>query len=458
MAAVNQDVSFNVLVTGESPMSFQWFLNGQPIQNETNSTLIRSHVQASDDRSEFFVRVTDASGVSLQSDTVVLSIFSNTAPVPMIVAPDPSLQYVAGEEYSFTGMATDAEDGELSASAFDWQIVFHHDEHTHPFMPQALGITEGLFVPPTNDETSANVWYRIHLTVTDSAGTATTVKQDVFPLVSDVSVQSVPAGLELLIDGSPQTAPVNFEGVAGVARVLEAPETQVINGETWIFSSWSNGGDRTQTLTTPLVDSIFVATYELQQADLPPVAGLTSPSAVAVETVPLTISGVASDEVGINAVLDTPDAAQTAWSYTLTPSVSTDIQVIAQARQAGGLPGEKESVVFTLQAADIPAEPSVVITSPLHKANEPNPVTMQGTADLDSLTEVKLVIKQRGARNYWNGTTWQSARVEIDATLNGNQWHYVLTQPQPRNVVIRAFAVNIDGTRIASKRVMVDIE
>ena len=57
---------------------------------------------------------------------------------------------------------------------------FHHDTHTHPFLPATSGITSGTFVIPTTGETSANVWYRVFLTVTDSGGRTHTVQRDIF--------------------------------------------------------------------------------------------------------------------------------------------------------------------------------------------------------------------------------------------------------------------------------------
>ena len=90
----------------------------------------------------------------------------------------PSPQPAAGTLYSggrrpsaSRARARDPEDGTLPASAFTWQVDFHHDTHIHPFVPPTSGATErarSRFRP--RGETAANVWYRIHLTVRDSAG------------------------------------------------------------------------------------------------------------------------------------------------------------------------------------------------------------------------------------------------------------------------------------------------
>ena len=38
----------------------------------------------------------------------------------------------AGDVITYSGSATDAEDGNSPASAFSWTILFHHDSHIHP--------------------------------------------------------------------------------------------------------------------------------------------------------------------------------------------------------------------------------------------------------------------------------------------------------------------------------------
>ena len=48
----------------------------------------------------------------------------------------------------FAGTGTDTEDGTLPASAFTWEVVFHHDTHIHPFIQPTSGITSGSFVDP----------------------------------------------------------------------------------------------------------------------------------------------------------------------------------------------------------------------------------------------------------------------------------------------------------------------
>ena len=76
---------------------------------------------------------------------------------------------------------------------------------------------------PTTGETSANVWYRVYLTVRDAAGLTHTVQRDIFPRKVSLTLATSPAGLQLRLDGQPVATPLTFDAVVGIDRSLEAP-------------------------------------------------------------------------------------------------------------------------------------------------------------------------------------------------------------------------------------------
>jgi hypothetical protein len=184
-----------------------------------------------------------------------------TPPVPVITAPATGTTYTAGQTISFAGSATDAEDGSLPPSSLTWEIVFHHDTHTHPFIEPYSGAASGSFTVPVIGEVSANTWYRIHLTAIDSAGNKVEVTRDVTPVTSNVTLATSPAGLALTLNGIPVTAPYSFKGVVGFQRELGAPATQVLGGTTYRFVSWSDGGAPTHTISTPTANTTYTAVY-----------------------------------------------------------------------------------------------------------------------------------------------------------------------------------------------------
>jgi hypothetical protein len=150
----------------------------------------------------------------------------------------------------------------LPASAFTWRVDLHHDEHSHPHLEPTSGITTGSFTIPTRGETSANVFYRVTLTVRDSSGLTHTSSVDVRPLTTVVRIESNLTGAQLTLDGAPITAPFSFTGVEGVIRTLGVVTPQTSGGTTYDFVSWSDGGQATHEITTPTEDTTFTALFQ----------------------------------------------------------------------------------------------------------------------------------------------------------------------------------------------------
>ena len=194
------------------------------------------------------------------TDTATVNISAGTPPVGTISTPAAGTKYDAGDTISFSGSATDLQDGTLPATAFKWVIMLHHNTHTHPF-EEFDGVTTGSFTIPTSGETDDNVWYRIYLTVTDSSGLSTTTTRDVTPNKSTVTLSSKPEGLQVNLDGQPKTTPFTFVGVVGMSRTLQAPSSQDLNGQTYSFQSWSDGGEPSHTISTPSSDTTYTASY-----------------------------------------------------------------------------------------------------------------------------------------------------------------------------------------------------
>ncbi|RYF47289.1 MAG: hypothetical protein EOO39_48520, partial [Cytophagaceae bacterium] len=130
ISPVGSAVTFTVGASGTG-ISFQWQRNGVNLSGATSSSYTRSPVVQSDDGAVFRVVVTNSSG-SVTSNEATLTITTNQNPTVQIITPASSSLYRAGNIISFSGSASDAEDGNLPASAFQWRIDFHHDTHSHP--------------------------------------------------------------------------------------------------------------------------------------------------------------------------------------------------------------------------------------------------------------------------------------------------------------------------------------
>ena len=145
---------------------------------------------------------------------------------------------------NYSGSASDFEDGDLPASAFTWQVDFHHDTHLHPFIAATTGSKTRTFTIPKRGETSSNVYYRIILKVKDSVGLTRTVTRDILPRKADMTFATYPAGLQITLDGQTRMTPFTVNGVVGIIRAIAAPSPQTVNGLSYVFQSWSDGGPR----------------------------------------------------------------------------------------------------------------------------------------------------------------------------------------------------------------------
>jgi len=261
---VGKPTTFSVVVSGTAPLSYQWQRNGVSIAGATGRTYTLAATTLADDGARFRVLVSNTYG-NATSTEATLVVTTNTAPVATITAPAHRTLYSAGETIRFAGIGSDAEDGTLPASAFTWVVEFHHDTHIHPFIPATGGITSGEFTIPTTGETSANVWYRIILTVRDSDGMTNTTFVDVVPRTVTMTFGTVPGGLQITLDGQPKTTPLSVTGVVGMSRTLGAVP-QTVSGVAYDFASWSDGGAAEHSISTPAINKTYTATFQVRPA------------------------------------------------------------------------------------------------------------------------------------------------------------------------------------------------
>jgi glucose/arabinose dehydrogenase/regulation of enolase protein 1 (concanavalin A-like superfamily) len=185
----------------------------------------------------------------------------NEPPTPTISAPVQGSNYNAGDIISFSGSATDPQNGVLPATSLSWKVVFHHDTHIHPYLGPIQGQANGTFAIATNVHNGPGTWYRVEVTATDFDGLQRTVFKDIYPNLSELTIQASPPGAQFTVDGHPHNGPFSEQAVVGVQRVLHAPSPQFIGGQRYKFAGWSDGGAQTHTISTPAVDTTYTATY-----------------------------------------------------------------------------------------------------------------------------------------------------------------------------------------------------
>ena len=259
-APIGGSATFTVGASGEPPLNYQWQRDGLDLPGASAPTYTISAVQAGDDGALFRCRVSNEHGSTL-SNPAQLVVNNNQPPVASIFTPGSGARYDAGDVISFSGGGSDPEDGTLSPNAFTWTIVFHHDQHTHPFLGPIANTASGNFTIPNSGETAVNVFYRIHLTVTDSGGAQSTAFVDVVPNVVTLTVGTEPAGLQITLDGQPFAAPLTVSSVVGMIRTIGTSSSQRLNKANYTFSNWSDGGAVTHAIVTPSVNTGYYATF-----------------------------------------------------------------------------------------------------------------------------------------------------------------------------------------------------
>ena len=262
--AAGDPVTLSVAAYGAAPVLYQWQRKNvgaadfSDVPGAATADFTIATVRLEDDQTRFRARISNGSGTT-NSQAVVLAVIAAPPPVPVIVEPA-GAAYRAGDTISLLGSATAGGGGALPASAFLWAVEFHHQDHMHPFIPEIRGVTATNFVIPTVGESSDQVWYRILLTVTDPNGLVRTTTKDLLPVKANFTLQSDPPGMQVGLDGAPFTAPKTVTGVTGVWRALSATP-QVIDGTTYEFVGWSDGGAATHTIATPGVDTTYTAQF-----------------------------------------------------------------------------------------------------------------------------------------------------------------------------------------------------
>jgi glucose/arabinose dehydrogenase len=369
-----------------------------------------------------------------------------SSPVPTITSPAEGATFRAGDTLAFAGSATDPQDGTLGGSSLTWWAELHHDTHTHPAQPMTTGAS-GTFTVPTRGETSHNIWYRFHLRATDSNGQQAEVTRDVMPLKSQITLATVPAGLQLTLEGAPVSGPHPFTSVVGLQRDLGA-STQVFNGRRYTFSGWSHGGAARQTIATPAADTTYTANFvdSGPSADLG--VTLSAPATASVgSAVTLTASVVGSavrvEFFDFTTLIGTDSSSP--YSLAWTPDTSGDHSLTARAVDAAGASTTSFVVNVAVSGA---GTPSATLTAPANLASgltgtltlradasddtgvaavefqidglslgEDTSAPYEASVDTAVHTSGQHVLRARSRDGAGNRSPWSSAKVEFGGSV-----------------------------------------
>jgi glucose/arabinose dehydrogenase len=200
---------------------------------------------------------------------------SNQPPTPIIDAPPSTLTWKVGDLISFSGHASDPEQGALPASSLSWTLLLQHCPstcHTHTLQTWP-GVPGGSFNAPDHDYPS---YLELQLTATDAGGLATTTSVRLDPMTVALSFFSTPSGLQLAVGTASSVTPFTRTVIVGSTMGISATTPQLQGGTTYEFSSWSDGGAQTHNIVAPANPTSFTATYVVpppRNTALPTISG-----------------------------------------------------------------------------------------------------------------------------------------------------------------------------------------
>jgi glucose/arabinose dehydrogenase len=245
-----------------SPLTYSWDVNGDGVFGDATGPTA-SYTYTAAGMYHPSLRVTDDQGATGTASLTITA--GNTAPSPVIDTPPPSLTWKVGDAISFSGHATDGQDGTLPASALTWSVIMHHcftltDCHEH-VIQTITGVSGGSFTAPDH---GYPCWIELRLTATDSGGLASTTSVRLDPKTAVLTFKTNPGGLALSglgVNESLVRTPYSVTVVIGSSNSVSAPTSQTFNKSTYYFVSWSDGGPQSHTIIAPAVNTTYTATY-----------------------------------------------------------------------------------------------------------------------------------------------------------------------------------------------------
>ena len=194
------------------------------------------------------------------SNEAVLTVTANQAPTGTISQPAAGTLYSGGSVITYAGPRPIRRTGRCrrARSRGGWTSITTPTRIRSSRPRPARPAVRSRF--PRAGETSANVWYRIYLTVRDSGGLTHTTQRDILPRKVRLTLATNPAGLQLKLDGQPVATPFSFDSVVGIVRNIEATTPQASGGRRMSSCRGRTAAPRAD-ISTPAANTTYTATF-----------------------------------------------------------------------------------------------------------------------------------------------------------------------------------------------------
>ena len=205
----------------------------------------------------------DLAGNALPSDVTwsfTTASGPNGPPTATIDNPASTLTWRVGDTISFSGHATDPEQGTLPPSALSWRLLIQHcPSNCHSHTVQSWpGAASGSFSAPDHEYPSH---LELELTATDASGATDVETVQLQPQTVVLSFATIPSGLQLSVNATMQATPFTRTVIVGSTNSVSAPSPQTLGATSYDFVSWSDGGAQTHNVVAPASPSTLTAAY-----------------------------------------------------------------------------------------------------------------------------------------------------------------------------------------------------
>ncbi|TMK57655.1 MAG: hypothetical protein E6G51_05355 [Actinobacteria bacterium] len=249
-------------------LEWAWDLNGDGEFSEYGSASTASHEYSDPVNVTAAVRIRDEFS-HVVTKTVDLYPGDKGPPTGVAIAkPTSDLKWIVGQPFDYEGTVSGPDpDGESLGSGLTphWEFRLKHCPdacHEHPLI--SSDTAAGSFAPEEHEFPSH---LRLVFTVTDSRGMSASAEVEVDPLVIEIGVKSDPAGIPLALNGFTDTALIRTEAMAGGKVNVAAPATVEVDGQPYVFDSWSDGGARIHDATS--LETVDLVAHFVPEPDEP---------------------------------------------------------------------------------------------------------------------------------------------------------------------------------------------
>ena len=249
----------------QASLDFDWDLDGDGAYDDASGITV-THTYESKGSYTARLRVTDPAQ-NQAFDDVTINV-DNAPPVPVISTPSAATTWKVGDTISFSGSASDPEDGALPASSLDWRIDLLHCPsscHAH-FVSGSSGVAAGSFTAPPHEYPSHLL---VTLTATDSFGRTASTDLQLNPRTSRLTVATSPPGLQVTLGDETAASPLTRTEIVGASNSVVTASPQQQSSTDWLWQSWSDGGARAHNVVAGEADSTVTALFGADQTTVP---------------------------------------------------------------------------------------------------------------------------------------------------------------------------------------------